>query len=667
MIRRVAHLLTAVAVFAAAAAVVRPAAAQGAAPVRLLDVPYLPQTVLLCGGAAAAMVMRYWGATGVYAETFADLVIAAEGGIRGDDLRGALQHRGWDARAFRGDAPLVRQQLSERHPVIALIEDRPGTFHYVVLVGWADGRVIAHDPARAPFQIYDEQRFMDAWSRSGHFTLLALPGARTAEAIAPPPEAAAAARGPCDAMVDEGVRLAVAGDRRAGERVFDAAAIACPASAAPWRELAGLRVLERNWPGAARLAERAVALDPDDAHAWRIVATSRFLEGDGDGALAAWNAVGDPILDLVNVRGLDRTRYAVALEATGLEPQRVLSAAALARARRRLAELPSAQVARILYQPNEGGRAVVEATVLERPMLPTTMPAIAAIGVGALSERELRVVVASPSGGGETWTGAWRWQEGREALRVKFAAPGGPGVVRGVELYRAEESFATASGTVAEERSGATLSVADWSARGTRWAVGAGLERWVSGDRAAVFSADVQQRFDRDRLHLRGRTAIRLGGIRTYGVAAEADWRSSLAHEGIVYMVRSTVETVGDGAPLSVWPGAGIGAAREPLLRAHPLLEGGAIAGGTLGRTVVTGGAEWRWWRRAARGVLGVAPAAFVDVAKAERTRFPFSRDAQVDVGAGLRIAIPGAGVIRLDVARGLRDGAVAWSLGWAR
>ncbi len=40
----------------------------------LLDVPYLPQSEALCGGAAVAMVMRYWGAANVYAETFAGLV-----------------------------------------------------------------------------------------------------------------------------------------------------------------------------------------------------------------------------------------------------------------------------------------------------------------------------------------------------------------------------------------------------------------------------------------------------------------------------------------------------------------------------------------------------------------------------------------------------------------
>ena len=31
----------------------------------VLDVPFIAQSELLCGGAAAAMVMRYWGERGV--------------------------------------------------------------------------------------------------------------------------------------------------------------------------------------------------------------------------------------------------------------------------------------------------------------------------------------------------------------------------------------------------------------------------------------------------------------------------------------------------------------------------------------------------------------------------------------------------------------------------
>src|SRR5688500_15332145 len=64
----------------------------GARPARLaiadsaLVVPFVPQDELLCGGAAAAMVLRYHGERGMDAESFAHLVRRAEGGIRTDEL-----------------------------------------------------------------------------------------------------------------------------------------------------------------------------------------------------------------------------------------------------------------------------------------------------------------------------------------------------------------------------------------------------------------------------------------------------------------------------------------------------------------------------------------------------------------------------------------------------
>ena len=117
------------------------------------------QSEALCGGAAIAMVMRYFGATNVYTETFSALVDQAAGGIRGQDLLQALETRGWHAQSFRGDASLVQSQLAAARPAIALIQDRPGRFHYVVVVGWSNGRVIVHDPARAPFRLLEEKQF----------------------------------------------------------------------------------------------------------------------------------------------------------------------------------------------------------------------------------------------------------------------------------------------------------------------------------------------------------------------------------------------------------------------------------------------------------------------------------------------------------------------------
>ena len=70
-----------------------------------LDVPYLPQTEALCGGAAAAMVMRYWGARDVYPDDFA----AARRSIGGRDphVRARRRARGAavDGVAGPGDGP----------------------------------------------------------------------------------------------------------------------------------------------------------------------------------------------------------------------------------------------------------------------------------------------------------------------------------------------------------------------------------------------------------------------------------------------------------------------------------------------------------------------------------------------------------------------------------
>jgi hypothetical protein len=110
----------------AAACLVTPAHAQPAAP---LVVPYMPQTEALCGGAAAAMVMRYWGAQDIFPEMFEPLVDRSAGGIHTSALAAALQERHWTVIAGGGDAGQLGAALMRREPVIALIEDRPNRYH----------------------------------------------------------------------------------------------------------------------------------------------------------------------------------------------------------------------------------------------------------------------------------------------------------------------------------------------------------------------------------------------------------------------------------------------------------------------------------------------------------------------------------------------------------
>jgi len=392
---RVTQSLVIAVVLLTAAMPVPSAPGQAPSPeLHLLDVPYLPQSEALCGGAAIAMLMRYWGATSVYAETFANLVDPAAAGIHGGDLVSALQSRGFDAESIHGDPDRVRTRLGSKQPVIVLIEDRPGRFHYVVIVGWSGGRVIVHDPARAPFRILDEKTFVTAWTASDNWTLVASPSGGTAGTangvpltIATPGDGSA--NEACGDVINEGIRLAGIDDVTGARRLFELAAARCPNAAGPWREMAGLHALHAEWPAAAADARHALSKDSSDALAARILATSLFLQDDVSGALDAWNRVGEPMIDLINVAGLERIRYGVAARVMGLETQTILTRNDLVAARRRLSELPSARITQVAVRPRENGRAQVDASIIERPLVPSSPIALSAIGLRALTDREV--------------------------------------------------------------------------------------------------------------------------------------------------------------------------------------------------------------------------------------------------------------------------------------
>ncbi|HJR58183.1 MAG TPA: papain-like cysteine protease family protein, partial [Vicinamibacterales bacterium] len=536
--RRVVTSWLAVAVLVTAAASV--SAQAGPFPVRLLDVPYVQQTEALCGGAAAAMVMRYWGATGIDAESFAPLLDPAARGIRADDLLRDLRARGWNARSFRGDRPLVAARLADGQPLVALIEDRPGYFHFVVIVAWANGRVIYHDPARAPFRVVGESVFEAAWEPSDRWTMLALPPAGGVKSA---PEPARESRrpgsaSPCSALVAQGVQAAGAGERTGALEMFSAAAGLCPSDPAPLREAAGVYALDENWAEAGRLAKGAVTRDPADEHAWRILATSAYVAGDPAAALAAWNGAGEPRIDLVTVQGLGRTRHAVASGILGLEVDAVLTTRALAAARRRLSDLPSADVARVNYRPLGGGRASVEAVVVERPTFPTSRGQLAATAVRMVSDRELAASVASITGGGELLSASWRWWENRPRVDAAYAAPSSFGIWRG-EIFGEEQTYGDGAAAAVEARRGGGLTLSHWTPTLMRWQLGAGLDVWRDRGRTANITGSIDQRLRGDRLWLRAGGSLLGGAFTAWTAAVAADARSGTGHEAMVWLGRA--------------------------------------------------------------------------------------------------------------------------------
>src|SRR5437764_6701280 len=139
-----------------------------------IDVPYLPQTDALCGGAAAAMVFRYWGDAHADAQAFAPLVDRRAGGIANDVLTRAVAARGW--RTARVDASLdaLGARVRGGQPVIVLLPDRGAHYHYVVVIG-AGEEIVVHDPAWGPSRTIPAPDFERAWKAAGFWSLVISP------------------------------------------------------------------------------------------------------------------------------------------------------------------------------------------------------------------------------------------------------------------------------------------------------------------------------------------------------------------------------------------------------------------------------------------------------------------------------------------------------------
>ena len=144
-----------------------------------LAVPYLPQTEALCGGAAAAMVFRYWGDAHADIEPFAPLVDKRPGGIAGiadDVLVKAIEERGWRTLRFSGSVEILTEQIQNGRPVVILVHDRGPLFHYLVVTGVEPGAIIVHDPTWGPSRRIAFPDLMRVWRPANFWSLVILPG-----------------------------------------------------------------------------------------------------------------------------------------------------------------------------------------------------------------------------------------------------------------------------------------------------------------------------------------------------------------------------------------------------------------------------------------------------------------------------------------------------------
>ena len=656
-------------------------AAQVMATTGTIDVPFVPQADLLCGGAAAAMVFRYWGDAHASGQQFASLVDRRSGGIAGGVLADAVRARGWRTEQLAGSIDELARRVIAGEPVVVLVADRHAgrhdRYHYLVVVGTTSTSIVVHDPSWGPSRMIGRDAFDRIWRATGFWSLVIRPGPEQIDTAADAgvvPAASSATLAPCDAMLDR----AVAAIRERGLDSADAMLAAvqseCPESSGPSRELAGVRFAQRRWHEASVLARQAIDRDATDAYALDVLGSSLFMQDDAVGALRAWNRIGKPQLDVVRIEGLHHTRYQAMTEALAVPSGGMLTADAFALARRRLDELPDRLSARLSVRPDADGFASLDVAISERPGLPRSIGDWTGTAVRAAVDREVDVSVPGATGQGEVWSASWRWWNDRPRVALAFDAPrvGNLFGIWRVEGSSEIETYRTASdgGPLRESRTHAGISVSDWLSGRVRYSMSAGVDAWNTGQRATSVGGSIERRWLADRLATTANATVWVPakpGASFGMLGTTAHLQSSKDVRAWVGETTIGVERVGDAAPMTLWPGAGDGHARVPLLRAHPLLDDGVIDAtrGVFGRTLAYGTAEVRRWLDGpAPARIGIA--AFVDVARSSRQAMSGSGTWQADVGAGLRVRIPGwQRTLRFDAAYGLRDGATAIGIGW--
>ena len=579
-----------------------------------------------------------------------------------------------------------------------LLADRGTRYHYVVVTGWKGDAILVHDPSWGPSRQIPDVDFERLWRASSFWSMVILPPAAspTNRTQTEPPALSIASIGDstdqsvtCDVKLARAMSAIKAQGLDSADELLSEVRSQCPRDAGPVRELSGVRFAQHRWAEAATLAREAVRLDAGDTYALDVLGSSLFMQGDDVGALRAWNQIGKPRVNLVRIDGLHHSRYQTIADTLAIRANQLLTADAFERAKRRLGDLPDAASTRLTLRPEGDGFATVDVVIAEHQSVPSGAAAWSATAVQAGVDREATVAVPGFSGQGDLWSASWRWWANRPAISLGFAAPrvhGWPGVWRVEGSWQSDAfsfvgtGFSGPDRVVQETRAHAALSVTDWLTGSLRYSMSAGFDSWnevpgdglpneVVGTRAIAAGGSLEQRLFDDRVSLAGtftRWTPVSAGTAFSAAGATAAARSSAEPRGWVLAGKAGAQWVSDLAPMGLWPGAGTGHAREPLLRAHPLLEDGIIdvtGASAFGRTLAFGGLEvQRWLERPA--LAHVAAAGFVDVARASR-QAGAATPGQVDLGLGMRVRMPGsAGLLRIDVARGMRDGARALTVG---
>ncbi|WKZ33369.1 MAG: cysteine peptidase family C39 domain-containing protein [Thermodesulfobacteriota bacterium] len=156
--------------------------ADPAAGAYIEGVPFFPQDEYLCGPAALAGVMAFYGAE--------ESMDGVAGAVYNEKLRGTLpmdllvyaRDRGFETSYYKGGFKDLSERVGKGEPLILFLNlgyDIYPVGHYIVAVGIRekDGVVLAHSGTERE-KVYGMKELQKAWSRTGYSTLLVRPEGR---------------------------------------------------------------------------------------------------------------------------------------------------------------------------------------------------------------------------------------------------------------------------------------------------------------------------------------------------------------------------------------------------------------------------------------------------------------------------------------------------------
>lgn len=144
-------------------------------------VPFFPQDEYMCGPAALASVIGFYGAPGGMDPVAAEVYNVKLKGTLPMDLLLYAREKGFEAKFFKGSMEGLKESLLRKEPLILFLnlgyEFYP-VGHYVVAIGMdeAAGFVYAHSGMNKQ-ERFTVRALEKSWSKTGHSTLLVRPKA----------------------------------------------------------------------------------------------------------------------------------------------------------------------------------------------------------------------------------------------------------------------------------------------------------------------------------------------------------------------------------------------------------------------------------------------------------------------------------------------------------